>query len=719
MFAPRPRLPHAVCVVASPLIALLLTLMARSLFAVALLACIASTASAYYKYPPGPGSACPDSVTIAKVQNTLAACHPAPNDTVLGVRGIIAGFRRLNNAEIYFVRSGTDPLYSGLMAYPQSHLENTNPYCPTLSIGDSISVDGTITEYPPTEIAGSLPNGVMKVRLINSGNPVPVRAATTTTIKWTPTSGAGTAFATADPLECCLVRVEGANGQGLKVARNTPGAGLYAGTNWLCVNWDGSAPGDSILIDGYRLPGSGSVLAPPLNSRIDWVQGLLGRGSNAGVNCWSIRLRDGNDMQALASPNLVNAYPIAEDTLRLAFDKKVAVASGEDEANYRLGSQLSGSSVDNARVVPGDTSRVDLAITEVLDRLDLESISCDSIGAQVSPWIKSPTQSLSFILGVLSCAEVQAPLADSLTGDPCLDKSRFSGSGSAWGPRVTVRGVMVKSYPVSKLQFIADAAGGLRSGVVAYNVPFGMVVGNEYLLAANVQEFYGMTEVSGTTALIDKGASAVPAAVKQKVGVLIDASCDANEETLNADDYEGMLVKLDSVKVVPWNYPPTDPAAGGSFRVVQLPACADTIQVNGYNGLYTFDADPGDQLEVKGVLYIDTGYGIQVWPRDNSDITLIRKNLGVPGTVSSRVAFSVGPSPSRVTNVRFTLPKQADVDLSVFDLAGRKVATLVKGSLAAKSYEYKWNGAGAGAGIYFVRLRAGSETYNLRTVTLR
>jgi hypothetical protein len=59
------------------------------------------------------------------------------------------------------------------------------------------------------------------------------------------------------------------------------------------------------------------------------------------------------------------------------------------------------------------------------------------------------------------------------------------------------------------------------------------------------------------------------------------------------------------------------------------------------------------------------------------------------------------------------------VDLSVFDLSGRKVATLAKGSMVAKSYEYKWNGAGAGAGVYFVRLRVGSETYNLRTVTLK
>jgi len=116
-------------------------------------------------------------------------------------------------------------------------------------------------------------------------------------------------------------------------------------------------------------------------------------------------------------------------------------------------------------------------------------------------------------------------------------------------------------------------------------------------------------------------------------------------------------------------------------------------------------------------LFIDAGYGNQLYPRGDSDIT--RLPLAVPGTVSSQVTFSVGPNPSRVANVKFALPRQAEVDLSVFDLSGRKVATLAKGSLAANLYEYKWNGAGAGAGIYFVRLRVGSETYNLRTVCLK
>ena len=695
------------------------TLMARSLFAVALLASIASSASAAYRYPPGPGyRSCPDSVTIFQIQRTdttVNACAPFFGDTVLGVRGIITGFRRLSTGRIYIARSGNDAAYSGLQVFTVTHLENANTYGPTFQIGDSISVDGINNIYlSETHIAGSVAGGTMRVRLVNNGNPVPLRAATTTTIKWTPTSGGQSAFATADPLEGCLVRVEGP----LTVARTAAGAGVSAGTNWLCINGNGSVSGDSILIDGYQLPVT-AVSAPPLGATMDWVQGILRRTTNAGVDVWCVSVRDGNDMKVLAPPTLAEAYPIAQragavkDTLRLTFDRNVDVASAQNKFNYTLLSD--GSTVDNARVVGGFGTQVDLAITDVQARLDSEEISAAGIGAAEAPDSLSSSQSLSFILGVLSCAEVQAPQADLLLAEPCDDRSRFAGGGSASGPRITVRGVMVKSYPVSRLQFLADAAGGERSGVAAYNVPFGMVVGREYLLACRVQEYYGMTELVNPVALIDKGPVAVPAPVVVPVAVLTDRSGDPDQDTDNAEDYEGRLVRIENVMVVPWNTPPTEPVAGGSFRVVQPPACADTITVSNYDHLCTFDATSGARLIVNGMLVLYDDVGSSIRPRGDSDILSIF--IGVPGTVSSKVTFSIGPSPAPVTNVRFTLPKQADVDLSVFDLSGRKVATLAKGSLPARSYEYQWNGAGAG--IYFVRLRVSSETYNLRTVCLK
>jgi hypothetical protein len=71
------------------------------------------------------------------------------------------------------------------------------------------------------------------------------------------------------------------------------------------------------------------------------------------------------------------------------------------------------------------------------------------------------------------------------------------------------------------------------------------------------------------------------------------------------------------------------------------------------------------------------------------------------------------PNPaSPTTALRFELAQDRDLDLSVFSLDGRRVATLVAGHVAAGSHEVTWRGvddrgAALGAGMYFVRLKSG------------
>lgn len=265
----------------------------KTLFAVALLASVASTAYAVDTYPPGPSyRTCPDSVTIFQVQqaDTIAnPCYPAIADTVKGIRGIITGFRRLSTGRIYMENSNAAD-YNGLQVYTIAHTESQG-----LALGDSISVTGLSQVYQAeSQIQGSLGTS-LTVRKINSGNPLPpFRVGTTSDYKWTPTADA---FATCNPREGMLVRVNGP----LKVARNTAGAGLYYPTNWLLVNGDGSAPGDSIIVDGYTLPAV-NIGSPPLNAVVDWVQGILRRATNSGVDCWLISLRDVNDQQVASPP---------------------------------------------------------------------------------------------------------------------------------------------------------------------------------------------------------------------------------------------------------------------------------------------------------------------------------------------------------------------------------------------------------------------------------
>jgi hypothetical protein len=74
------------------------------------------------------------------------------------------------------------------------------------------------------------------------------------------------------------------------------------------------------------------------------------------------------------------------------------------------------------------------------------------------------------------------------------------------------------------------------------------------------------------------------------------------------------------------------------------------------------------------------------------------------------------PNPaSGGTRFDFSLPAQAEVDLCVFDLAGREVRALASGTFAAGRHSVDWDGVDAGgspvrSGTYFYRLRAAGTT---------
>ncbi len=72
------------------------------------------------------------------------------------------------------------------------------------------------------------------------------------------------------------------------------------------------------------------------------------------------------------------------------------------------------------------------------------------------------------------------------------------------------------------------------------------------------------------------------------------------------------------------------------------------------------------------------------------------------------------PNPfNPTTTIQFDVPEASDVRLEVYDMMGRRVATLVNGSLNAGRYEATWNarsdaGTAVASGVYLYRLQAGS-----------
>lgn len=83
------------------------------------------------------------------------------------------------------------------------------------------------------------------------------------------------------------------------------------------------------------------------------------------------------------------------------------------------------------------------------------------------------------------------------------------------------------------------------------------------------------------------------------------------------------------------------------------------------------------------------------------------------------------PNPAREgTEVRLALPEAGEVSVEVFDPAGRRVATLARGALAAGAHAWRWDlrgedGARVPAGIYLVRARAGGLAAARRLAVVR
>ena len=76
------------------------------------------------------------------------------------------------------------------------------------------------------------------------------------------------------------------------------------------------------------------------------------------------------------------------------------------------------------------------------------------------------------------------------------------------------------------------------------------------------------------------------------------------------------------------------------------------------------------------------------------------------------------------TVIRFEIPRSERVSLEVYDPAGRRVAVLKRGLMAAGAHHVTWDGTTltgepAASGVYFYRLRAGSQTAQRRMLHLR
>jgi hypothetical protein len=103
-----------------------------------------------------------------------------------------------------------------------------------------------------------------------------------------------------------------------------------------------------------------------------------------------------------------------------------------------------------------------------------------------------------------------------------------------------------------------------------------------------------------------------------------------------------------------------------------------------------------------------------------ASMTVLAQPMGVVGvgaseSPSSVLSLSASPNPTTgESRISYALPRAAPVRISIYDIAGHRVATLVDGFQEAGRQEVAWTGRTSGgqalsAGVYLIELVAGGE----------
>ncbi len=138
----------------------------------------------------------------------------------------------------------------------------------------------------------------------------------------------------------------------------------------------------------------------------------------------------------------------------------------------------------------------------------------------------------------------------------------------------------------------------------------------------------------------------------------------------------------------------------------------------------TIGADPADD-RVEFDVHISTGSRYDTWDVLTLVLTLDDTDVEDGDLITSFALRQNTPNPFRNgTTIAFDLPSSAHTQLEVYNVAGRKVASVIDQELSTGHHTVTWDGVDAdgrevSAGIYFYRLVAGSSESTKKMILLK
>jgi len=406
---------------------------------------------------------------------------------------------------------------------------------------------------------------------------------------------------------------------------------------------------DVVLVECGSLT---SIDPPPVGTHLSLVQGIFDERDTHRF----LFLRGPDDLIIGNPPLAQDAFPVYDndlagnlrvDSVEVVFDRAVETTSAEQTGNY---SPTSGTVAGAQRLNAPDDNRVVLRIVGAGDDGVVQNLTVANVRSLEDGTAMLSPQTLTFYNGVLELEKVRAPDPGALAGNPCLDKSRYSGPGSTPGLRSAFTGTVTGAFGnLYTLQGLPPQRAGLW-----VQSSQALTVGRAYLLAGALEEAAGETQGTGLVYVRDLGVASAPAPSLQSVHVLIDETCDAAQLFLTGQDFDGMLVTLDRVVVLGNQAPGLSFTVGtpgtnalvraGGASVSRVSDALEQILVADLGGNITVPAVPGRIVTVTGVLG-RLGGAFVIVPRSATDIVDFgdQPTFSLPFDISKQATASRDP----------------------------------------------------------------------------
>ncbi|NNE09780.1 MAG: hypothetical protein HKN20_14565, partial [Gemmatimonadetes bacterium] len=168
-------------------------------------------------------------------------------------------------------------------------------------------------------------------------------------------------------------------------------------------------------------------------------------------------------------------------------------------------------------------------------------------------------------------------------------------------------------------------------------------------------------------------------------------------------------------------YANTTPALDGNEEL--LPTSLHTDGAQGFYIVNSAYLDPDTYYFYFSIT--DGGTTTGAWAAGTVEFVDITTDVAENSLPARTIVHAARPNPfNPTTRLRIELPEAADVRWELYDVRGRLVRTLVKGSLAAGPHERIWNGtnesgAPVASGVYFQILTAPDGRTGNRIVLIR